>query len=292
MQFVTHTYEKIKCAFRAIYYYFVIHKVRYKEVIICDHIGDFLFTLGYLNEYKYENDIKYLKVNCSERLHPLSEYYEGVGVVVVTEIECIDAIREFYHYRSGRFVLKKLLKAVVIEPAYEYPNLFNSMIHNQYMTLRRTICRDVLHIKREDKYFNPFDGMATDCNSSKLLFVSTSATLIDDKVDVIKEIVGQARQKGWNVESNEGEGAPYLSLVEVVKNSKRYKAVVGIRSGLLDLLALCGCKVIAIYPCGYNLVHYFSISKNNEDAQCSFDYVLTGNTMSDIKEISGLLEGI
>lgn len=292
MHFVKHTFQKMICASSAFISFLKMHQFGYKEVIVCDHIGDFLFTLGYISEFKKEYHIKKVRVSCSKRLHTLAKYYENIESIVAVNGDDIDKIRDFYHYRSGRFFFKRILRAVIIEPAYEYDNLFDSMINDKSMTLRKSICKDVLGLSQESKYVNPFEN-AAGCEGKKRILICTSATLIDDsQMDVLDGVAEWLISKGFYVEYNESIDGSFLPLDLIVEESNTFKAVVGVRSGLLDLLALCGCNVIAIYPQDYRLIHYFSLKNNDLVQQKVFDYVLSGNSEDDVESILELFRGI
>lgn len=77
-------------------------------IVICDHIGDFLITMGYIKAYREKNNIKHITICTTQKFIPLlkkySEYFDAYKILDTQELY------EILRIGSTKFGCRALLK--------------------------------------------------------------------------------------------------------------------------------------------------------------------------------------
>ena len=129
-----------------------------------------------------------------------------------------------------------------------------------------------------------------------LLCPYAQATGYEGTGRLFRKLAGRLAEKQYPVGINAPDGQQLFpgatvvtdGLKEIFENFSQYRAVIGIRSGLLDLAVFAGCTVSALYPPGYDLTGFYDLRQAAACVQRSgqlFQYELTGDPDRDLAAI-------
>lgn len=247
-------------------------------IVICDHIGDFLITMGFLNAYRSTNHLNHVTVCITPKFVELLPLYRNT----YDDFQCyspktIYKILALGATNFGIHALKKLKNITLINPAdafteesfeyvMRYPQLsLKDCIQYGCLNLKTTNCFYLPKIHKESCIKKPRNF--TLGKTVLLSPFSRAAELIAD--DLFICLAQHLKETGFTVLTNlsepdhipiPGTQGVYYSLTEITSLVECGGYVVGARSGLLDLLAYTDCRMVAIYPADDSYMNFFDLS--------------------------------
>ena len=234
-------------------------------LVVCDHIGDLVLTLGYVDSFKKEHGISHITVCTTEKLAGLCNRYKNC----CDEIICFDPDRLYKLIALsstdfGMHILKKLGNITIVNPD-------NDFLEKQYGYLIRypdisfydcikygclSLSGSAIFNAPEAFGANEFPDPGKDPGKKRLLVCPGSRFIEGDISSLLDSVVSKLNESGYEIYTNT------VSDDDVIKGTKPYKGslnelvdfvnsgvdVIGVRSGLFDLLSFCDCRIVAIYP--------------------------------------------
>lgn len=296
----------------------IYYKVRLKEtgvynLIICEHIGDFIYAMGYLRAFQKEKQIKKLRVVSTAKFQGLAKLYAQDAYFAISKrwlhILCI----------ANRYVLGQELFAgwkdnCVVEPANGFTKGYEFAKQFPQLNLKDCIRYGVFGLSEKSAFERPSvqDGCAepggtpdtceswqpqADTCAGKVLLCPFAQALSYQSTDpLFAGLAARLKAQHYQVYVNAPEkqqigidAAPIsCGLEELYQKFGQYEAVIGIRSGVLDLAALSGCRVIALYPPAGGMEVFYDIRHAGEDGVCQ--YQLTGSVRQDIEAVMAVMQ--
>ena len=258
------------------------------DVLMCDHIGDFLYTAGYLRAFKRTNRIRRLRVVGTARLESLARFYPGViDEYRVVGKRRLQLILSAYRTWIGRQYYMAA-PVSVIEPSRDFVRQFAYVETFPNLTLRGCIQHGILRLSEEAQPELPqLCQAAPGHGETKRILLCPSAAVTEWRPyqGLFRQLCGIFSQRGLEVSVND-ETVP---LDECARRMRRADCVIGMRSGLLDLAALAGAPAIALYPPDSRLMRYFDLRRMNEHNPRTAQYRLRGSATEDIRGILAIL---
>jgi len=279
-------------------------------VVPCPHIGDVLFTFGYLNAYRRKNQIEKVTVVCKDSFKELAGMYpEDIDeIIIISDIalKLIMAIDASYFYT---LVLRKFIQMIIIVPANHFREGFDTIRKFPNTTLIGCIKYGVLALREQDSFTCPTVENANKDEMLKRLGILPGKTIIlspythecgDELIEgVLEAIALRYKNKGYRVLTNvsakwhkpvKHTEALECTLREALLIGNHCNCVVGIRSGFLDLLLLSGTMVLALYSSDYFDLSFFDLSAMpiKEKGQ---QYKMTGDYNGDMETIYEIIDG-
>lgn len=264
------------------------------DILTCDHIGDFLYTAGYLSAFKQANRIRRLRVIGTERLEKLARFYPGA----IDEYRAVSRARlqlMLYAYRTGigRRYFRAAGCVTVIEPSGDFVRQFEYVETFPNLTLRDCIQYGILRLPETARMERPDQTLcraAAGEGGGERIMLCPAAVVTEWKScrEMFDKLAETLSRSGCRVYENK-ESVP---LDECVRLMRRMDCVIGMRSGLLDLAALAGCPVIALYPPENRMMRYFDLGRMNEHNPGIAQYRLSGETERDIRQILAIARAV
>lgn len=233
-------------------------------VVICDHIGDFLITMGYLEAYRKEKELKHITICTTQKFVPfLLDNKFLFDDNLVLNSKRLYRILMLSSTNFGDHIVKKLGNLTIINPTNafteegfvylaRFPHVtFGDCIKYGCLELQKDSEHRPLVIKTEQLVspevypkgrtvlLCPF-ARTTKLNAMPL-FAVIAEKLIAEGFIVLTNIA---------IESDPvvaGTVGIHCSLHEVFQLVEHGGFVVGTRSGILDWLMYAECKMVAIY---------------------------------------------
>lgn len=281
--------------------YTAIRKKGCSDILICDHIGDFLYTVGYLKAYKQVNGIMRLRVISTERFSVLEKYYPGAfDEYKVVSKRRLKWLLFPYHYRLGRQAYQGM-GVKVVEPASDFADRYEYVTPFPGLTLKDCICYGVLRLPFECRMDKPvwYRENKSERNRPLKVFLSPFAAVTrwEPYLQLFRQLSITLTECGYKVFKNQDDNSAIQgtcikgNLDDFMGLAEQMDWVIGIRSGLLDLAALIGCRVIALYPREDKMTSYFDLQRMSERKEGIWQYRMLDNTKEDVRNLLEFLEG-
>lgn len=294
----------------AIYYKVRLRKKGVYNLIICGHIGDFLYAMGYRRAFQQEKRIKKLSIVSTGKFRGLAGLYENTEYCAIPErwlhILCI----------ANRYVLGQELfqgwgDNCVVEPANGFTKGFGYARQFPDLNLKDCIRYGVFGLSADSKFEWPVQKsrwaakkLPGICSSTqqdgvcagKILLCPFAQALKTEQTDrLFAGLAARLKAQHYQVYVNTtGKQQIHIGAVpvkyrleELYQNISQYEAAIGIRSGILDLAAFAGCRVIALYPPASGMAAFYDIRHTGRHGTCQ--YGLTGDTRQDIDKVMAIL---
>lgn len=242
-------------------------------MLVNDHIGDVVITLGYLRAYKKEKAIKHLTLVIAEKFKEYAGYYSDDydQLITISSNElvriCLSNLTRYGLYR----VKKEFPNVTLINPADAALLGFDYFKNYQNITLLEMIRQGCLQLS-VDADFRAFNSKYIDKNAEnigkKQAVISLDArTVTETSVELYEKLIPGLTDMGYEVFTNTYEDNKCLpgtrplsvSLCELIQMMDG-GLFIGKRSGLHDVLMCQDCDVIAIYPRNYKRRSLFTLS--------------------------------
>ena len=292
---ITNSFEPLVIVPAGILYYkLFLAQENHHTLVICPHIGDFLYTIGYANALISEKQIQNLQIVSVPKFQPLIKFYPNLQCHYrSTNKHCLNLLLAANRYEMGQKVFRGMKNISIVEPGTSFVLGLDYAKNYPGLTLKDTIRFGSLGLSSNSVFEKPinFYKSANKSHRKKVL-LSLSAQVMDgsDLIIYFRHLINELITNGYDVFINEdihelqnpNTTILHWSLDELFKNCNTFHSVIGLRSGLLDLAAFTNCRVIAIYPTDHEMFHFFDIRKTNPENKHVFQYMLTGNTQNDI----------
>lgn len=271
--------------------YIRVRNRKYYDIVMCDHIGDFLYTIGYLRQFKQINHISHLRIIGTTRLQNLVRLYPGI----VDEYRTVGKFQlqiMLFPYRTsiGKTCFQCMKNVKVIEPSRDFVQQFDYVSAFPNLTLRDCIKYGILRLPEEVQMELPCvpDNFPVKEKRAQIM-LCPSAVVTEWKPyqRLFRRLAKMLSQNRIKVYENKAS----MPLYEFANLASRMDCVIGMRSGLLDLAALIGCRVIALYPDDSAMMNYFDLRKMNERNHKIVQYRMSGSMTEDIRQILKLAHG-
>lgn len=276
-----------------LYYVLKLRRKGSFHLIVCNHIGDFMFTMGYINAYREQNGLSRITVIAAGKFEPVFERYRLQNVsFCACPTGWLKRMEEVNRHVSGRLMYRGLSDILVVAPGTDYRMGFDSVLPIAdmagltlkdflaygNMSLRPGACYETLPVT------NGKSGGGRKillCPDAQMLRWKERETFFE----TFRETAGRA---GYETDINRmGDSG---GLDAFLDRCPEYVAVVGLRSGLLDLACAMGVFTVALYPPEYAAyMNFYNMEKMNPRASCA-QYLLTGRVLYDVKQILNMCE--
>ena len=292
--------------------FYIIYNFRNKYthyVVVCDHIGDTLISLGYLKAYKEKNNIKHMTFVTTKGMEPLTECFkQTLDYVMIIHGKGLRLILDSGKTNFGIHVLKKIKNITIINPEnafvdefFLYPARFPMLslkdcIRYGELGLEENVAFDVPIYKVAD-ISEVLGNMKVKKGCTIILAPYASVTnrisfsLFDRLAQFFLNNGFQVMTNITDVNQPIAEGSlPLLCNIGDVAMVAEYCGyVIGLRSGLLDLLCYAECKLIALYPSDNLYTNFFRLAALEDVSADVIEYRLK-NENDDLTYIINYVE--
>ncbi len=274
---------------------------------ICDHIGDFLITLGYLDAFKAQHGYRGITLYVTPKMNSLAQRYlsreDKIVCLSRRKLDCLLYLNTS-HFTSAW--VEKRKNVWLMEPAGRFTdNHFSMMLYFPGITFRHLVQYGFLHLP-ESAPFRPFplrgeSGDAENGAGRIILCPYAQASWIGNPPTAFfKALVPRLKKQGktlfTNVAANteekplRGTEALRLTLEALETWLRPDDCVIGLRSGLMDYLAYIPCRLICLYPEGSRHMRFYSLDMLPQTRSNYSEYQLTGRYDEDITYILQKIE--
>lgn len=271
-------------------------------LVICDHIGDFVIAMGYLDAFMQAHGIESLVVYVTPKMAELARRYTRPGV----QIACLDRRRMDWvlylntSHHTTEWVQKRHNLWLMETAGHFNDKEFGFILHYPDMTLRSLIQHCCLQLPG-DAVFRPFPlKQKTERHGSGRRFIlcpSAQVTSLERMSDELFETLADALgRQGYAVYTNlassdtekkavRGTEALRLALDELEEWITCDDCLIGVRSGLMDLAAYLGCRIVCLYPHNTKLKKFYSLDMLPQTRSSYVEYELAGDITRDSETI-------
>ncbi len=295
--------------FAALYYKIKLRKPGVYNLIVCDHIGDFLYVMGYARAFQAQKQIRKLRIVSTGKFQEIAEMY--------TKLDCgfcgISKRQLHLLCIANRYVLGQQLFAswkdnCVIEPANGFQQGFEFARRFPGLHLKECICYGALGLKEHSQFDLPSyaQGGLSDkiagCMSKArkvLLCPDAQSVFYEQAKPFFQQLAKEFEGRGWQVFVNVERG--HRAAIQAIpvrggfqtlcKKMQQLHCVIGLRSGLLDLAAFAPCKVIALYPPACGMDKFYDLRHTNPAKKEVYQYRLTDDRSADIDAVLQIVAG-
>lgn len=236
----------------------IVKNKEFDFLFICPHIGDFVISLGFLAEFRRQKNIRHLKIYGIEKFRELFLLYmsDSDEYIALDSVK-LQSLLDLAQRREGAALLKRLGNVHFINPHnaftehfFEYPVRFPNL------TFVDCIKYGCLGLDEKSEFLVPEIFLRTGTDERKIILcekASVTESVSREKFFFCEDFF---KNRGVSVSFNDEK----RSFVELLDSVGENTLVIGTRSGLLDLLALKKCTVVAVYPDGNIYRRFFSLA--------------------------------
>lgn len=293
------------------YYKIRLRKSGIYNLIVCDHIGDFLFVMGYARAFQAQKHIKKLRIVSTEKFRELAAMYPKLDCEY-----CAVSKRQLRLIcTANRYVLGQQLFAswndnCVVEPADGFLQGFDYARRFPGLHLKECICYGALGLKENSSFDMPAYAQRKLSDTEKragcmsearkvLLCPDAQSVFYKHAQSFFRQLAKELGDRGWQVFVNENKGrraavpavpvcGGFQSLCEKLG---QFQCVIGLRSGLLDLAAFAPCRVIALYPPACNMDRFYDLHDTNPEKKNIYQYQFTDHISADMNAVLQIAAG-
>ena len=288
--------------------FFKNHSTHY--VVICDHIGDFVLTAGYLHEFKKSLRSDTVTLVTIGKFKPLFDMYQFNKSYRFQSV-----FQPFLHLLMsmgktawGQRALLKFANVTIINPVNDFTTgTFDYISRFPHITFKDCIKYGLLKLPASAKYTPPIYKVYKSSPIwkrfrfplEKTIILAPYASILSvDSWDVFELLTDALTRQGYMVLTNitskkqhciQGTSPLICSLDEILYIAEHTKCIIGLRSGLFDLLAYHNCTVIALYPQNYTYNTFFTLLSLEQTRAKISECQLTGKAFVDSNQILNLL---
>lgn len=278
-----------------VYLYYVL-KLRRKNtfhLIVCNHIGDFMFAMGYVNEYREQNHLSEITIIGAPKFKEIFDRYQfDRAMFCACSGRWLKRLEEVNQYVSGRMMYRYLADVLVIAPGNDYVMGYSAILplaDQMGFTLKDLLAYVNMQLSM-NAYYEKISAPKADNKKSKKILLCPDAQLLSwkEKHSFFQLFQENAQRNGYEtvINSPNSDGG----LGEFYDRCPEYTAVVGMRSGLLDLAANSGTFTIALYPPEHKeYMNFCNIETMNPYTSCA-QYLLTDSMSYDVEQILKMCE--
>lgn len=279
-------------------------------VVVCDHIGDFIITLGYISAFQKMKKTDDITIVSTEKFSSfLTSFNVGYQFIDVNK-NFLYSIVNIGRTSWGQRVLDHLANVTIINPVNNFTtNTFSYIVRFPNITLKDCIKYGALQLSESAEFILPkfnyplklrkdYSFLLKENNT---VILAPYASILDtSEADIIffENLASRLRCQGFHVLTNisSDKHAPLKGTVSLrcrleelptIVESAGY--IVGLRSGLLDYLAYCNCTMVALYPHDYLYGNFFSLSMLEYTTASIYEHYLSGKPSDDLNQILHLI---
>lgn len=268
-------------------------------LVICDHIGDFLITMGFLDSFKAYHDICHLTIYVTPKMESLAHrYMASDDQLVCLKRKKLDRV---LYLNTSHFTtewVRKRGNIWLVEPAGHFNDKdFGFLLSFPEMNLRRVIqlgCmklpeqaafrplpllneHDKTEVKNERVVLCPAAQASWAGETPKQLF----ETLAESLARQGKEVYTNLAVSDKKAQPIAGTKPLRLSLKDLECWLTPGDWLIGYRSGLMDYTAYCNCHLITLYPQNTRHRQFFSLEMLPDTRSPFIEYELSGDADQD-----------
>lgn len=269
-------------------------------VVICDHIGDFLITMGYMKAYRERNHIKHITICTTQKMLSLLKCYVYFYDEYMTlSSEELYEILKVGSTRFGCRALRKMPNITLVNPGNAFVlEYFEYIKRFPNVSLHDCIKYGSLCLDKECEFIFPELRLHARQRYEKSILLCPDAQFLRNNHTFVRKITKELKKDNYRIYTNtpfhedkviEGTEKKILSLMEACDFVFNGGIVIGIRSGLFDLLSYVPGKIIAIYPDEeyFSLFNLYSLPNTKADVLQVFEKEDEEKTMDKIKRFIG-----
>lgn len=287
------------------YYFCCLKKRGQVKIILCNHIGDIIFTLAVLDPLKESN--KKITLLLEKRWFFMLSAFE-----IKAEVKKISPFWRWIIFRSnktevGQRILYYNKEVKIVNTGdyftlgYEAPSRIEGCtlvdcIHRIALGLDHTyeiqLKRKKTISEAELQQFVIHSGVI---KGKTVILTPVAHSVSNLDLDFYERLAKRLKEYGYQVFTNlssdkekEIRGTKRLvcGLERIVEIAEYCGYLIGVRNGLMDLVSLSNCKIVALYPKNNPMYDFYNIQKNRKENNGKlWQYQLTGNTMQDVETI-------
>lgn len=278
-----------------VYIFILIHFKRKDsfKLIICNHLGDFLLTMGYADAFRKQKQLEHVTIVAAEKYREIFEMFhlEHTAFQSISDT-WLKRMEEVNCYVSGKLAYGHLGDLLFVAPANDFVMGFEyalSISKVTNFTLKDALQFGNLGLDASAEYAPIHSRSFTAAKTKKLLFCPDAQMISwKENTEFFEKLRKKAITAGYETFVNNQD--IYWPLREFFEKCNEFQAIIGLRSGLLDLAAYSGVRTIAIYPPEYEkYMSFYDIKKMNPDTHGE-QYLITGNFTKDSDKILRMCE--
>ena len=269
-------------------------------MVICDHIGDFLITMGYMKAYRERNHIKHITICTTQKMLSLLKcYVHFYDEYMTLTSEELYEILKVGSTRFGCRALRKMPNITLLNPGNAFVlEYFEYIKRFPNVSLHDCIKYGSLCLDKECEFIPPKLRLYSRQKYEKTILLCPDAQFLRNNHTFVRKITNELKKDNYRIYTNtpfpedkviEGTKKKTLSLIEVCEFAFNGGIVIGIRSGLFDLLSYVPGKIIANYPDEeyFSLFNLYSLPNTKADVLQVFEKEDEQKTMDKIKSFIG-----
>lgn len=286
--------------YAAIYYCLCVRKKGIYDVVICSHIGDFLFAAGYAEALKKEKQIRKLRLVGDQKFAKLLAYYPDLDCdYKALKQGRLQVLLDANRNRIGRAFFQQLGSISIVEPANGFLDGFVYAFRFPELNLKNCVKYGSLGLSKNSDFIRPSykAGQKRTSNKKKVMLCPFAQVMNIPKIEQYMELLAEGFLKaGYVVYINEMWHGILDNRIKQVRwgldvffeKCFEIECVIGIRSGLLDLAVCTSAAVVALYPKGSGLNQFYDLNLMDPEKKNNFQYILTNDLQKDVEEILSL----
>lgn len=279
-------------------------------VVVCDHIGDFIITLGYISAFQKAKKTDDITIVSTKKFgFFLTSFNVGYQFINVNR-NFLYSIVNIGRTNWGQRVLDNLTNVTIINPVNNFTaNTFDYIARFPNMTLKDCIKYGALRLSESAEFilpkFSPPPKKRKDYSfllkKNNTVVLAPYASILDTseaEITFFESLASRLKSQGYHVLTNisSDKHAPLkgtaplrcrLEELPAIVESAGY--IVGLRSGVLDYLAYCNCTMVALYPHNYLYGKFFSLSMLEYTNASIYEHYLSGKPSDDLNQILHLI---
>lgn len=263
--------------------FYIVYNFRNKYthyVVVCNHIGDTLLTLGYLKAYIGKNKIEHTTFVTTKEMASLVKYYKQTpDYVMIIREKHLRLILDSGKTNFGSHVIKRIKNITIINPENAFVDeFFLYPARFPMLSLKNCIKYGELGLEENEVFNVP---IYKDTNSPEVLrdmnvkkgctiilapYASVTKQLPFSFFDMISRFFSN---NGYDVLTNITNSNQRIAecslplccdISDILVVAEYCGWVIGIRSGLMDLLCYARCHIIVLYPSDNPYMNFFSLT--------------------------------
>lgn len=282
-----------------LYYKICLKRKDTYNLLICPHIGDFLYTVGYAKSFIEEKEIEKLQIVGNAKFQELMKFYPDLKCdYQVISDGWMQVLLKANRYESGQKLFRSWSDNCIVEPANGFVLSFDYARRFPELNLKECIRYGSLGLTPDSYFVKPLPSARKSekqFQDKKKVLICPMAQVTQGKEVMIclKKVIHQLSESGYEIYVNGRvkeleDMCAYTvewNLEEFYLRCEDMHSVIGLRSGIMDLAAFTSCRVIALYPSDSVMMDFYDIKKMNPEKTDVFQYILTGNISYDTQTI-------
>ena len=241
--------------------YLIIKDRHTLYVYMWPHIGDTCIAMAYLRAYREQYNVSHITILTKKQNYELCNSYDGAFERAVFFNE-----KQLFRLSKTRFVIRFLrMLHTNIDNHFicTTPFLFDArLLHSEDITAGLITKRVIYNLKgKVAPVFPRIPSLNSAeyhnfCADSKKIIISPYASSVSEiDTSYWDELADRLSNMGYSIYTNttsnrssiKGTKRLECSLIELLAYANQADAFIAIRSGIVDLIAGCNCRIIVLY---------------------------------------------